>query len=307
MAAVGVDVLLLGREANARYVSGANRLWLAGTRPFAPSCVLVGATGAVGLLSVTDDGVPPDVDRAALYPISWNPMNLVAGAAAVVAAATVRRVGVDSLSPLFARLLGAAFPDAELTDGEALLRAVRRIKSDADVAAIRAAVAVVEEALAAVVAAGPDHPPAVLAGAFEERMGQLGVTTPAFPPVVAVDGGRVAARVGVLRDGWSGVLARTWPAGGEARAVADEAIAACRPGVRVGDIRAAGVSVDGMGLGHEALRGDETLEAGMVVFIEAERGGARWGDPVLVTAGGPERLARGDVTATIAGRGDARR
>ena len=142
MAAAGVDVLLLGREANARYVSGADRLWLAGTRPFASSCVLVGETGAVGLLNVTDDGVPDDVPRSGLYPISWNPMNLVAGAAAVVGDATVRHVGVDSMSPLFAQLLAAAFPDAELTDGEALVRGVRRTKTDDDVTALRAAVAV---------------------------------------------------------------------------------------------------------------------------------------------------------------------
>jgi hypothetical protein len=39
-----VDVLVLGREANARFVSGATRLWLAGTRPFAPGCVVVRET-----------------------------------------------------------------------------------------------------------------------------------------------------------------------------------------------------------------------------------------------------------------------
>ena len=308
MAAAGVDVLLLGREANARYVSGADRLWLAGTRPFAPSCVLVGETGAVGLLNVTDDGVPDDVPRSGLYPISWNPMNLVAGAAAVVGDATVRHVGVDSMSPLFAELLAAAFPDAELTDGEALVRGVRRTKTDDDVTALRAAVAVAASALDAVVAAGAGHEPAGLAGRFVERMGELGVTTPAFPPVVEVDGGQVAVRVGVLRDGWTGMLARTWPGGDEARAAADEAVAACHPGVPVSDVRGGVVSVDGIGLGHEALRGDDTLEPGMVVFVEARRAGGRWGDPVLVTDDEPERLTGGDISdPTGAGRGPARR
>jgi Xaa-Pro aminopeptidase len=289
MADAGVDVLLLGREANARYVTGANRLWLAGTRPFAPGCVLVGATGAVGLLNVTDDGVPDDVPRAGLYPISWNPMNLVTGAAAIAAGTTVRRVGVDSLSPLFAQLLAGGFPGAELTDGEALLRAARRTKTDADVAGIRAAVAVAEETLAAVMGDGRGDAVA-RAGRAEERRGELGVTTPAFPSVVDVREGCIAARVGVIRDGWLGVVARTAPGGDPAHAVADAAIAACRPGTLVGDVRASGVSIDGVGLGHEALRDDDALEPTMVVYVEADRDGSRWGEPLLVTEHGAQRL-----------------
>ena len=38
MAERDVDALILGKEANARYVSGARRLWLAGARAFAPGC-----------------------------------------------------------------------------------------------------------------------------------------------------------------------------------------------------------------------------------------------------------------------------
>ena len=36
-----VGLLVLGRESNARYLSGASRLWLSGTRPFGPGCVVV--------------------------------------------------------------------------------------------------------------------------------------------------------------------------------------------------------------------------------------------------------------------------
>ncbi|HEY6317877.1 MAG TPA: aminopeptidase P family N-terminal domain-containing protein [Acidimicrobiia bacterium] len=290
MADAGIDVVLLGREANARYVTGANRLWLAGTRPFAPGCVLVAETGAVGLLSVTDDGVPDDVPRSGLYPISWNPMNLVAGAAAVARGATVRRVGVDSMSPLFAQLLAGGFPDAELVDGEALLRRVRRTKSDADVAGIRAAGAVAEEMLGAVLDGAGDA--TERAARAEERRAARGVTTPAFPSVVDVEDGRVAARVGVIRDGWLGVLARTSPGGGPAKERVDAAAARCRPGTPVGAVRADGVSVEGVGLGHEALRDDDLLEAGMVVSVDAASDGTRWGDPLLVTDAGAERLAR---------------
>ena len=294
MAAAGVDLLVLGREANVRYVSGANRLWLAGTRPFAPSCVLVGATGALHLLSITDDGVPSDIPRERLYPISWNSANLIAAVAAAAAGTAVRRVGVDGMSPLFALLLGGAFPDAELVDGEALLRAVRRVKSDEDVAAIRDAVAVTESALAAVRdAARPGVDACTLAGVFEERMGALGVTTPAFDPDITVDGARVSARVGVLREGWEGTLARTWPDGGPARDTVRGALDALKPGVAVTDMTARGVTLEGVGLGHEALRADEVLAGGMVVLVGAARGGARWAEPVWLRDRGYERLARG--------------
>jgi Xaa-Pro dipeptidase len=294
MDAADVDLLVLGREANARYVSGANRLWLAGTRPFAPSCVLVGATGALHLLSVTDDGVPSDIPREHLYPISWNPANLVAAVAAAVAGTAVRRVGVDGMSPLFALLFRAAFPDAELVDGEALVRAVRRVKSDEDVAGIRDAVAVTESALVAVRdAARPGADARTLAGVFEERMGALGVTTPAFDPDITVDGPRVSARVGVVRDGWEGTLARTWPDGDEARDAVRGSLGALKPGARVNDVTARGVTLEGVGLGHEALRADDVLRVGMVVLVGAARGGGTWADPVWLRDRGSEWLASG--------------
>ena len=55
MEAHDLDILILGRQSNIRYVSGAQQLWVAGTRPFAPSCVLL-RNGAVHLLSTWDEG-----------------------------------------------------------------------------------------------------------------------------------------------------------------------------------------------------------------------------------------------------------
>ena len=293
MADAGVDVLILGREGNARYVSGANRLWLAGTRPFAPSCVVVGDTGAVHLLSVTDDGVPPEIPTERLYPISWNPMNFATAAADAAAGTTVRRVGVDGISPLFEALLRGAFPDAELVDGESLLRAVRRVKTGDDVRAIRAAVAVAEAAFQAVVAAAePGVSATTLGGVFLQRMGELGVTTPAFAPVISVDGERVAARVGVLRDGWAGILARTWPGGEALAASVATAVGAVQPGVRVSQVAVGGVSVDGVGLGHEELAATDRLEAGMVLTVGVAGDAGVWADTVLVTDHGAEVLTR---------------
>src|SRR3954452_16477561 len=83
MAAESVDVLLLGREGNARYVSGAQRLFLAGERPFAPGCVVVRESGQVHLLSNTDFGIPPEIPRGNLYPTSWNPATVVGRIAAI--------------------------------------------------------------------------------------------------------------------------------------------------------------------------------------------------------------------------------
>ena len=122
MRAADIDVLLLGREANARYVSGADRLWLAGTRPFAPGCVVVGATGAVHLLSITDDGMPSDLPHDHLYPISWNPVAMLGGIGAIDGVGGARRIGVDGMTPLFEQLIAAVIGPAELVDAEALLR-----------------------------------------------------------------------------------------------------------------------------------------------------------------------------------------
>src|SRR5947209_3630381 len=83
MARQDVDVLVLGREGNARFVSGATRLWLAGTRPFAPGCVVVRETGAVHLMSATDFGVPAEIPPEHLYPMSWNPVSIVGAVDAI--------------------------------------------------------------------------------------------------------------------------------------------------------------------------------------------------------------------------------
>src|SRR5262245_38352022 len=89
-----LDVLLLGREANARFAAGARRLWTAGTRPFAPGCVIVRATEDVHLLSVWDDGIPAEIPNDHIYGISWNPMHLLESLAAIPGLLSARGVGV---------------------------------------------------------------------------------------------------------------------------------------------------------------------------------------------------------------------
>ena len=53
-------------------------------------------------------------------------------------------------------------------------------------------------------------------------------------------------------------------------------IALAVDGATVGDLRATGATVDGVGIGHEELADGERLEPGIVCYIE------RWSDPVLV-------------------------
>ncbi|MDT5215554.1 MAG: Xaa-Pro dipeptidase, partial [Mycobacterium sp.] len=77
MEAFDLDVLVLGRQANVRYVTGAPQLWVAGTRPFAPICVMMRGTGEIHLNSSWDEGMPEEIDHDHLYGLAWNPMTLV--------------------------------------------------------------------------------------------------------------------------------------------------------------------------------------------------------------------------------------
>jgi len=329
MARQNVDVLVLGREGNARFVSGATRLWLAGTRPFAPGCVVVRETGAVHLMSATDFGVPAEIPPARLYPMSWNPANIMGAVAAIPGVSDARRIGVDGLTPLFEQLFTATFPDVQLADGEAVMRTARRVKSPAEIARIRAAISVAEDAFGVAVGAlRPGVREIELKGVFEERMCQRDTTTPAFEgafcvvegdrPIrrlvsdrVIADGDLVAMRAGVLLDGWEGSLARTRSCGQQRAEHGDRLsrwhaawtplVDRCRAGALVGDLRAtAGVSVHGVGLGAEALEDGSSLEPGMVVQLELEANGVLGADTLLIGDGG----ARGLTAFPYAAGGD---
>lgn len=259
MEAHDLDVLVLGRQANVRYVAGVPQRWMAGTRPFAPNCVLVRATGAVHLLSATDEGVPEDIPHDNLYEVSWNPTNVIAAVAHIEGARTARRVGTDAMSPLFAQLLPLAFPSAELVDGEPAMRAARAIKTPDEVVAVRTAIAVAEAALdqtAAALQPGVDE--ATLTGVMMAAMAAGGVSSPANQDVAWVTsrenpwqraagdglvgaGDLVGISAAVLAGGYLGEVGRTYPAGGrpDARVAAlygrwDELwqrlSGACRPG-----------------------------------------------------------------------------
>lgn len=266
MAADDVDILVLGRQANVRYVTGAPQLWVAGTRPFGPICEVIGATGEIHLNSTWDEGIPEEIGHDHLYGLAWNPMTLIDVLKKLPGAATVRRVGTDSLTPTFAQLLPMAFPNAELVDAEPALRAARRIKTADEIAVLRGALGVAEHALAA---ARSELAPGVtersLTGAMMEAMAAGGITTAATQDGAWItpkdhswrrdsidarvaDGDLVALSAGALADGYVGEVGRTWPVGDVAGAEAlfarsnalwEHLVAACRPGGRAADLLSA--------------------------------------------------------------------
>ena len=145
MEAHDLDVLVLGRVANIRYVSGVPILWNAGTRPFGPGCVVVrGDAGDLPPQHVGRGRPRGDPPRPPLRD-HLEPDELRRRCSrASPPRSSRRRVGTDAMSPLFAQLLPMAFPDAEIVDGSPALRTARRTKTTEEVDAIRAAIEVAE-------------------------------------------------------------------------------------------------------------------------------------------------------------------
>ncbi|WP_396898130.1 M24 family metallopeptidase [Mycolicibacterium sp.] len=269
MAEHDLDILVLGRQANVRYVTGAPQLWVAGTRPFGPICALVRETGDIHLNSTWDEGIPDEIPHERLYGLAWNPMTLIGVLQGVNGAATAKRVGTDALTPTFAKLLPLAFPDAELVDGEQAMRTARRIKTAEELTTLRGAVRVAEDGLASAVAElVPGASERTLAGALMEAEAAGGVSTPATQDSAWItsrdtpwrraagdgrlrDGDLVVVFAGVLADGYVGEVARTFPVGeitdlaavralyARRDALWNSLIAACRPGNPAGALLAA--------------------------------------------------------------------
>ncbi len=266
MAANDLDILVLGRQANVRYVTGAPQLWVAGTRPFAPICVLVRASREIHLNSSWDEGIPEEIGHDHLYGLAWNPMTIIEVLKNIEGAADAKRVGTDALSPTFGQLLPMAFPDAELVDAEPALRAARRIKTADEVAVLRGALGIAEQALEAARAElAPGISELSLTGALMEAMAAGGVTTPATQDGAWItpkdhswrrdssrgrvaEGDLVALSAGALADGYVGEVGRTWPVGDVSGADAlfrrsnelwQHLIAACRPGGSAADLLSA--------------------------------------------------------------------
>lgn len=288
MDAHDLDVMVLGRSSNVRYLSGTPQLWHAGTRPFGPSCIVVRETQQIFLMSTWDEGIPEEIPHENLFGISWNPMNVMNWLKGLEGVAAARRVGTDSLSPLFAQLLPTVFEGADIVDAESAMRAARRIKTPDEIDAIRLSLAVAEGALSvAVTELTPGIRPRELTAIFMEAMAARGVTTPSRQDVVTVTSGDarramrseepvrtgdlVAFAAGVVNGGYTGEVVRTWPVGTNgstdqhvelARRWSDlsaRLLDSCRPGATGADLFAvyenAGVTIPtvpiacGLGLG----------------------------------------------------------
>jgi Xaa-Pro dipeptidase len=304
----GIDALVLGREANARAVSGADRLWLSGTRAFAPGCVVVRKTGGVHLLANSNDGFEEfPVDH--LVPVTWNPAKLLGALRAIPGLTDARTVAVDGMSPAMDAVFGELVPNAELADAGPVLAEVWRVPSADKLQAVQEAARVACDGLAAMATFLRDGVRArVLRGVCAERFASMGVTTPAFEAVAApIDGGastwlpperllgageNVALRAGALRNGWEASLARTYvvaepsveqpPPDGWA-----DLIALCRTGTRVGHLRDLDAVVYGVGRGVEPYDDDLALVAGMVFALELHRGRRLHQDVLHLTDDGP--------------------
>ena len=258
MEAAGVDILIAGREPNARYVAGVPRLWINGSRPFGPGCLIERAAGSIHLVSTWDEGVPDDIPHENLHGITFNRANTLAWLTGVEGAATAKTVATDGLMPSTLSLIRQAFPSAEVVDGEQLMARVRRIKMPQEIRAIRTSVRIAEHSLAAAQAAfGAGMTGRRLTAAFMEAMADAGVTTPTTQDVAWITsrdrhwaqaardtpiavGDLVAFDAGLMADGYVGELGRTLAVGGlppSARKLRqqwdelwDRLMEACRPG-----------------------------------------------------------------------------
>lgn len=283
MADRDLDVVVLGRQDDAEAVSGATRLWTAGTRPFGAGCVVVRATGRVHVLSSWDAGVPPSIPFEDLYPLTWNPRTMAASLRAIPGFAAASRIGVDALSTSFERAAAELAPGAEVVPADDLLAGVRRRKGPAEVELVRAACAVAWAGVEAALAGG--------AGAAVEALAEAGTTVPSSG--VRVDGDVVD--VGVLVDGWEGGVGGRFPGG--RRGPAPPIVDACRHGATWEDLAGAATSaawcVRGLGRGFErpvltaSLGHGERLEGGMVLSVAD----GEHRDVVAVTDGAPDVLS----------------
>ncbi|WP_310767834.1 M24 family metallopeptidase [Mycobacterium sp. Z3061] len=285
----GLDALMLGGAGNVHYVCGARLLGRAGVLPFAPVCVVVRSTGRVHLLSTWDEGVPPEIEREDLYPLSWNPANLMASVGAIPGLRDARRIGTDGLTASTGAMIALLAPGAELVDGGAVLEACRRVKTDAEITCLEVAAAISESALSAMAAAlGPGVSERELLGVYSEHVARLGAPVPPSENVCFVasgavsrghvasdrvvgDGELVVLAPGALYAGYEAGLARTVVAGsGSSRAAAlgercgagmDALVGACRAGGAGADLYQAWegcgfgassvVLAHGLGLGAE--------------------------------------------------------
>ena len=278
----GIDVLVLGRRGNGKYVAGHRSLWRAVLTPFGPMCLFVRETEQIHLLGTTwDDGIPREIPTDNLSGLMWNPRLTVEALAGIDGLSRATSIGVDGMSPGMAQLFQTLAPNAELVDGEQLMRGVRAAKLPAEIDCIRVALAIAEGAMTeATSALVPGVTEIELKARFAEAIARYGTTLPAFEGVFCAtprdevgaatspplrrdvqarplgSGDLVACSGAVLYAGYEGAATRTWPCAGAPstgssahrslysrwRDAVDAMIGACRPGAAPAQIREAWIA-----------------------------------------------------------------
>lgn len=289
MAAADLGVLVLGRQDDANFASGMHRLWTAGTRPFGAGCIVVASTGRTHVLSSWDAGLPPTMTPDDLYPSTWNPRVMAGHMAAVPGLAEARRIGVDEVSPSFARAVARIAPDATIVPADDVISAARRLKSAEEIDLIAAACRVAWAGVHGVL----DNPADGVAGAIE-AIAACGVTIPSSAPVVRRLPDSHVIDIGVMVDGYEGGVGGRFVNG--RRVDAGSLVGACRAGAKHSDLGRAARGewlVRGLGMGYERpvmtrwLGQAEVLEPGMVLSVTD----GEHRDVIAVTNDGPKVLS----------------
>ena len=275
MADHDLDVLMLNRGGNARYVTGHRPIWRSVVTPWAPMCTVVRSTRQIHLMAATwDDGIPTDVPHESLSQLMWNPRKIFGSISAIPGLADAERIGVDGMSPAMPAALELFAPKARLVDAERVLRGVRAVKLDAEIDCIRMAISMTEGALAAIRAdVRPGATEQAVKGRFHEEMTRFGVNHPAWEgtfcstprdarasdpaPLRLLPDGRtlnagdlVAVAASVPYAAYEGVVARTWPCTGPTgepsaaqrslyrrwQGALDAVVERCRPGVALAEL-----------------------------------------------------------------------
>jgi Xaa-Pro dipeptidase len=289
MADADLDVLVLGRQDDANFASGMHRLWTAGTRPFGAGCIVVRSTGRTHVLSSWDAGLPATMSPDDLYPSTWNPRVMTGHMSSVPGLADAKRIGVDEVSPSFARAAARIAGNAEVVAADDVMARARRHKSPEEIELIRRACAVAWAGIDAYL----DEPGIGVAG-LVEAIAAAGVTIPSSAPLIRPLPDRHHLDVGVMVEGYEGGVGDGFVNG--TRLDRRDLWKACVPGATHTDLAGAARGdwlVRGLGMGYErpvlseSVGHHETLEAGMVLSV----GDGEQRDVVAVTDNGPQRLS----------------
>lgn len=311
LAGAGFDALVVGRPANLAYLSGARRVVVRGSRPFAPVAVLVVGSGELAVQTYS-----PDADRLfgggdVGYPQSWDPRRVAEDLGAIEGLAAARRIGVDGMTAAWEERLAKLAPHASVADAEPVLRPLRSVRSDEEITwldrPLQAARVALEAARSVLRAgAGERHVRAALARAATgvtgvslvhegwcRRVDDDGRLLRMAPEAPMAEGERLALEVAVVADGCEAGVGRTVRCGGpgpdaEAAdgpwvAARDAVVRACRAGVTAAELaRAASAAgwrpgtlplVHPLGFGPEPpLADDDAVAEGTVLVVQGVAG-----------------------------------